>query len=358
MSVKISELAEIQDPPLTGLIPVVVGGATRKATLQDLVGSVTGGTVTSLTFTGNLSAIPNPITESGNVFFNLPGMIFPFASAVAPSGWVFCNGQALSRTTYADLFQVISTTYGSGDGSTTFNVPDLRGRLPFGRAFTSTETNRLSGEAISPNIYTLGAVGGAENHLLTGSQTAVRTHTHTGSGKKRIYGSTNYIFYNGDCRTPGSYCDYNLPGNIVEGVSTGGWSGSPIHHFELSNVNTLSSNSNPYHADLLSSGGGSKTQQTITWSQTLPNTTLPFTPVVLSATASSTLTVTFRVHSGPATLSGNTLSVTGPGWVCVEAVQSGNATYDPVVLAKSFFVSHLPHNNMPPCQVVNYIIKT
>jgi len=58
-----------------------------------------------------------------------PGIVSPFAGSSAPSGWLVCNGQAVSRTTYAALFATIATTYGGGDGSTTFNVPDLRGEF-------------------------------------------------------------------------------------------------------------------------------------------------------------------------------------------------------------------------------------
>ena len=60
------------------------------------------------------------------------GMVVPYAGAVAPDGWLLCQGQAVSRTTYAQLFSVIGTTYGSGDGSTTFNLPDMRGRVAVG----------------------------------------------------------------------------------------------------------------------------------------------------------------------------------------------------------------------------------
>ena len=61
------------------------------------------------------------------------GMLFPFAGASAPTGYLLCHGQAVSRTTYADLFTAIGTTYGTGDGSSTFNLPDLRGRVIAGQ---------------------------------------------------------------------------------------------------------------------------------------------------------------------------------------------------------------------------------
>lgn len=60
------------------------------------------------------------------------GTLHAFAGATAPSGYLMCDGSAVSRTTYAALFQVISTTYGAGNGSTTFTLPDLRGRVPVG----------------------------------------------------------------------------------------------------------------------------------------------------------------------------------------------------------------------------------
>jgi microcystin-dependent protein len=60
------------------------------------------------------------------------GRIEAYAGATAPTGYLLCDGTAVSRTTYAGLFAVTSTTYGVGDGSTTFNVPDLRGRVPVG----------------------------------------------------------------------------------------------------------------------------------------------------------------------------------------------------------------------------------
>lgn len=59
----------------------------------------------------------------------LTGAVMPFAMASAPTGWLVCDGSAVSRTTYADLFAAIGTSYGTGDGSTTFNLPDLRGEF-------------------------------------------------------------------------------------------------------------------------------------------------------------------------------------------------------------------------------------
>lgn len=59
----------------------------------------------------------------------VPGSVAHFPTATAPAGWLKCNGAAVSRTAYAALFLVIGTTYGAGDGATTFNLPDLRGEF-------------------------------------------------------------------------------------------------------------------------------------------------------------------------------------------------------------------------------------
>ena len=77
---------------------------------------------------GNLSALGNTVVQTTPV-----GVIEAFAGVNAPAGWLFCDGSAISRSPYPELFSALGTTYGSGDGSTTFNIPDLRGRMPFGK---------------------------------------------------------------------------------------------------------------------------------------------------------------------------------------------------------------------------------
>lgn len=89
------------------------------------------------------------------------GIILPYGAATAPSGFLLCDGTAVSRTTYATLFAVVGTTFGVGDGSSTFNVPDLRGRFPIGLATSGTGS-------------TLGGTGGTIDHTHTGP-----AHTHT-----------------------------------------------------------------------------------------------------------------------------------------------------------------------------------
>lgn len=93
------------------------------------------------------------------------GGIMPFVSAsVSIPGWQYCDGSALSRATYSELFAVIGEEYGPGDGSTTFNLPDLRSRVPVGRDVSETEFEEL------------GLSGGEMFHTLT--ETEMPSHTH------------------------------------------------------------------------------------------------------------------------------------------------------------------------------------
>ena len=85
------------------------------------------------------------------------GIVEFFAGSKAPKGWLVCDGSAVSRTDYDELFEVIGTTYGEGDGSTTFNLPNLIDRFAEGGKSVGTKK-----EAGLPNI-----TGSAEEHCLT-----------------------------------------------------------------------------------------------------------------------------------------------------------------------------------------------
>ena len=115
---------------------------------------------------------------TGAVGFMPVGVVVPFAGSSSPAGWQLCYGQAISRTTYAGLFATVGTTYGSGDGSTTFNVPDLRGRVVAGEDdMGGTAASRLTAGGSGITGTTLGASGGTETHTLTSAQ--MPSHTHT-----------------------------------------------------------------------------------------------------------------------------------------------------------------------------------
>lgn len=112
------------------------------------------------------------------------GVVVPFAGSSAPAGWLLCYGQAVSRTNYAALFTVIGTVFGSGDGSTTFNLPDLRGRAAFGvDNMGGTAAERLGAGKIGgvTGSASLGATGGEQSHTLTATEQASMNVSVSGS---------------------------------------------------------------------------------------------------------------------------------------------------------------------------------
>ena len=106
--------------------------------------------------------------------------LMPYAGSAAPTGYLLCDGAAISRTTYSSLFGIVGTTYGVGDGSTTFNIPDLRGRVVAGQDdMGGSSANRLTNQTGGLNGDNLGATGGAETHLLTSAESGLPAHFHT-----------------------------------------------------------------------------------------------------------------------------------------------------------------------------------
>lgn len=133
-------------------------------------------------------------STSPTAFF-FPGMVMPYAGITEPTGWLFAYGQAVSRTTYAALFAAISTTYGAGDGTTTFNLPDLRGRAIAGQDdMGGTSANRLTGASGGVDGDVLGGTGGAETHTLTSGEMPSHSHAtniQSSDSEAAGYGLTN-----------------------------------------------------------------------------------------------------------------------------------------------------------------------
>lgn len=108
------------------------------------------------------------------------GCVLDYSGGTLPTGFLLCDGSAVSRTTYADLFAAVGTTYGAGNGSTTFNIPDYRGRVGAGKDnMGGVAASRLSAQITGT---TLGATGGAEQHTLTSAQIPAHTHPVTDPG--------------------------------------------------------------------------------------------------------------------------------------------------------------------------------
>jgi microcystin-dependent protein len=151
--------------PWTGVTGKQLASASQPGLLAQLSGLVTDYVGGDNVCHGLVAALASLLVPTGAVF--------SFSGASAPNGFLLCDGAAVSRTTYAALYAVIGTTYGTGDGSTTFNLPDARGRTAIGAGQGAGLTNRV-----------LAAKGGEETHQLTIAELASHTHvqdahTHT-----------------------------------------------------------------------------------------------------------------------------------------------------------------------------------
>lgn len=182
----------------TGPYLKVTNGGTGVGTVADFRTSLELGTlamksaITSSDITDG-TIIASDLASSVTEMFVPAGLMAPYPGATAPTGWLLCFGQAVSRATYSALFAVISTTYGSGDGSTTFNLPDLRGRVIAGQDdMGGTSANRLTGLSGGVDGDVLGGTGGSESHTLTEAE--IPSHYHLdGFSDTAIgsYGSTS-----------------------------------------------------------------------------------------------------------------------------------------------------------------------
>lgn len=103
------------------------------------------------------------------------GIIIPWGVASPPSGFLLCDGAAVSRTTYADLFAVVGTTYGVGDGSTTFNVPDLQDRC----CQNESPTKTLATTGGANTVATTGNISGGSLGNTTITVPTLATHEHS-----------------------------------------------------------------------------------------------------------------------------------------------------------------------------------
>lgn len=100
------------------------------------------------------------------------GTIMSWSNSTVPNGFLECDGSAVSRTTYADLFAVISTDYGSGDGSSTFNLPDLQDNVAVGASGTKAVAS-TGGSASQTPVGTITV----NNHTITEAQMPAHNHT-------------------------------------------------------------------------------------------------------------------------------------------------------------------------------------
>lgn len=187
----------------------------------------------------------------------MPGVVKHYAGASAPAGWLACTGQAVSRTTYAALFAAIGTTWGAGNGTTTFNLP------PADRVLIG-----------AGGLYAVGATGGSRDAIVvshthtatTGNQSA--NHTHSGTTADAGEHSHNLTLNNttGDgvstqvpkwsalnSPTTTSTATTSSAGNHSHSFTTGGVSSDHTHAVTVNSTGSSGTNANlpPYAAMLL-----------------------------------------------------------------------------------------------------------
>jgi microcystin-dependent protein len=247
----------------------------------------------------------NLVTTDEKAFLStVTGMLFMYGAATAPTGFLLCNGAAVSRTTYADLFAVTSTSYGVGDGSTTFNVPDLRSSFPVGygqktKAFTFLD----AAVNVSTNVITVTS----NKFLYTGQAVVLSTSGVLPAG---LSATTYYIIYVSDTTIKLATSRANADDGTAVDITAA--AGGGTHTLTL----TLTSRA-------LADEGGEESHTIQT--EELASHTHPLYDYSI----------------------GSDTVITGDGSGAYSSGQNTAATG-----------GDTPHNTMPPFVTVNYIIKT
>jgi len=258
-----------------------------------------------VTFRDSVTVEEN-FTVNGNLVVNgtftsaFPaGSLIMYGAAAAPTGWLVCDGSAVSRSTYSSLFAVLSTSYGAGDGSTTFNIPDMRSRVPLGYGQTTNAATVASG---SVDIGT-DTLTSAAHPFYTGSAVVYTTSGTTITG---LTPTTTYYVISASSST------FKLASSLANAVA-----GTAI--------------------DLTGAGTGNHT-----FTQTLSNRTLG------SKLGEETHALT------PAEIPTHSFVERDTGVVTNERLEGASG----FAAGEVPFGGSTAHNIMPPSIVVNYIIKT
>lgn len=168
-------------------------------------------------FESDLDNICNSLTD----FFNLIGIdssnlqtavlakliqtgtVVMYGSLTPPPGWLNCDGAEVSRAAFATLYGVVRDTFGSGDASTTFNLPDFQRRIPIGQG----------GVSVSGPANTIGSTGGEEKHQLTTAEMPAHTHTQTADHSHVMRGLT------GSGSSTGAFINTYAPNQVASGIT-------------------------------------------------------------------------------------------------------------------------------------------
>lgn len=187
-----SQINSVANTKITGLI------------LSDQIDTVAGSKVTGAIAGGQISG--------------LTGEVKMWPTATAPTGYLLCDGSAVSRTTYADLFAIIGTTFGVGNGSTTFNLPNFNDRMPIGAGslYSLAATGGSKDAIVVSHTHTASASDNGHSHLVSTASLTTPWAT-TGTDQN---GGSNYLNASGSVRTTSNTANINVS------ISTTGSSGT------------------------------------------------------------------------------------------------------------------------------------
>ena len=195
----------------------------------------TGGMLAPLNMNGNRVTNVQPGSDASDVatlgqVVGVPvGASVDYWGDTPPSGFLFCDGSAISRTEYSELFTALGTKYGIGDGVTTFNLPDRRANGSVGRAdMGGTLSNRLSNFAAT----VLGSIFGSQSHTLTTEQ--IPAHNHTGTTAS-AGNHTHTLLVGEGYDGPSTYLDMGGQNNYGYQSGRMGTAGAHTHTFTTAN---------------------------------------------------------------------------------------------------------------------------
>ena len=175
------------------------------------------------------------------------GAVWMFSTGTAPSGWLLCDGSAVSRTTYATLFGVIGTTYGVGDGSTTFNLPNFSSKFPYGG--TPGATGGSADAVVVTHSHTDTLAAPAHTHSVDPPNTAT---TSTSGGTPSLANATGGAVAVGSAAFGAEPLDVHDGGTAFQG-------GADFNDFSF---NSLAAHSHSVNIAAFTSGGASATALT------------------------------------------------------------------------------------------------
>lgn len=340
---KINTYAPKDSPAITGIasLPATTTiGIITKTELEKL-NNISGEIATTAYVQEQITTTLAGVTGGGTVVYNYPtidtptGVISMYGGLAAPFGYLLCDGSAISRTAFSGLFAVVGTLYGAGDGSSTFNLPNLKGKVGFGRDTAQTEfdvVGETGGAKTHQHNNPTSGAGGSHVHTIgIGALTSsTDSHAHDAPSHNHSIGHTHdhtHTVSSAGNTDNDSHSHTDTTGS-PSGNTTGISSGVSLTAASTSHTHSVSTTSDTHAHGV--SVSGTTAGNAAAASPTGSGAPVYTAPVTLATTTDS------HSHTSP-----TVATDTGP-----EAAHTH--TVGATVAAST----------LPPYQVVNYIIKT